>query len=293
VHRIHRALPDTLGGASCLLAGDAARLRGSPQALPLVPDPLERLPMPIASFPRFFSQSPGLFRLVPGRLRRNAVAFRDSAVLRSALTVVLSAVNRTEIIRRCQVKVATRSEPPPTNAEIDHGVPMFLDQLLNELRDEPSADVDIAKTATQHGHDLRVQGYTVSEVVHNYGDVCQAVTELAVERQAAISPDDFRTLNRCLDDAIAGAVTEYGRGQRGSSDQDDTFEGARRDTVARDLLKAIQISKFAFDAIRSGSVGVAGSTGTVLRLGLDTAHDLAERLLAEILAPGCTAGGES
>jgi hypothetical protein len=42
------------------------------------------------------------------------------------------------------------------------------------------------------------------------GDVCQAITELAVELNAPISTDDFRTLNRCLDDAIAGAVTEYG-----------------------------------------------------------------------------------
>ena len=202
-------------------------------------------------------------------------------------------VNRTEIIRRCRVKVATRSESPPTNAVIDHGVPMFLDQLLNELREGPSADFDIAKTAAQHGHDLRVQGYSVSEVVHNYGDVCQAVTELAVERQAAISPDDFRTLNRCLDDAIAGAVTEYGRERDRSTEQGDTFEDARREAVARDLLKAIQISKFAFDAIRSGRVGVAGSTGTVLSLGLDTANDLAERLLADVLAPGCTAGADS
>ncbi len=31
------------------------------------------------------------------------------------------------------------------------------------------------------------------------------------EMNAPISTDDFRTLNRCLDDAIAGAVTEYGR----------------------------------------------------------------------------------
>jgi hypothetical protein len=201
--------------------------------------------------------------------------------------------NRAEIIRRCRAKVATRSEAPHIIAEIDHGVPIFLDQLLDELRDGPSADCDIAKTATQHGHDLLVQGYTVSEVVHSYGDVCQAVTELAVERQAAISPDDFRTLNRCLDDAIAGAVTEYGREHNGSNERDDTFEGARRDIVARDLLKAIQISKFAFDAIRSGRVGVAGSTGTVLSLGLATASDLADRLLAEVLAPGCTAGAAS
>jgi hypothetical protein len=170
---------------------------------------------------------------------------------------------------------------------------MFLDQLLDELRHGPSAAFDITKTATQHGHDLRVQGYTVSQVVHDYGDVCQAVTELAVERQAAISPDDFRTLNRCLDDAIAGAVTEYGRERDRSTERDDTFEGARREMVARDLLKAIDISKFAFDAIRAGRVGVTGSTGTVLTLALDTANDLAERLLAETLTPGCTAGADS
>ena len=44
------------------------------------------------------------------------------------------AVNRDEIIRRCRAKVATRSVPPPTEAEIDHGVPVFLDQLRDALR---------------------------------------------------------------------------------------------------------------------------------------------------------------
>jgi hypothetical protein len=195
-------------------------------------------------------------------------------------------VNREEIVKRCRAKVATRSDPTPTAAEIDHGVPMFLDQLLDELHHGPSADLVITKTATQHGHDLLVRGYTVSQVVHDYGDVCQTVTELAVERKAEISAVDFRTLNRCLDDAIAGAVTEYGRERAGSVERDDAIAGSRRGTVVRDLLKAIHISKFAFNAIKSGSVGVAGSTGTVLSLGLDTASDLAERLLAEVLAPG-------
>ena len=149
-----------------------------------------------------------------------------------------------QIIRRCRAKVGTRSEPAPTTAEIDHGVPMFLDQLLDELRHGPA-------------------------------------------------PDDFRTLNRCLDDAIAGAVTEYGRDRDRSTERDDTFEGARREMLARDLLKAIDISKFAFEAIRAGRVGVTGSTGTVLTLALDTANDLAERLLAETLTPGCTAGADT
>ena len=44
------------------------------------------------------------------------------------------AVHREEIIRRCRTKVAERSVPPPTEAEIDHGVPLFLDQLVDALR---------------------------------------------------------------------------------------------------------------------------------------------------------------
>ncbi len=187
--------------------------------------------------------------------------------------------NRDEIISRCRAKVAARSEPAPTAAEIDHGVPMFLDQLLDELRTGPSANAKITNTATQHGLDLLEQGYSVSQVVHDYGDVCQAVTELAVEHRAAISSDDFRTLNRCLDDAIAGAVTEYGR-ERDRSNAREVTAGVERGSLSRDLLKTLQIAKMALSAIRSGKVGVAGSTGAVLSLGLDTASDLAERLLS-------------
>jgi hypothetical protein len=104
------------------------------------------------------------------------------------------AVNRAELISRCRAKVAGRADAGAANAGVDRGVPMFLDQLLAQLRHGMSADEDIARTAAQHGHDLLVQGYTVSQVVHDYGDICQAITELAVEREAAISTDDFRTL---------------------------------------------------------------------------------------------------
>ena len=187
--------------------------------------------------------------------------------------------NRAEIITRCREKVETQSDAPPAGADAGRGIPLFLDQLLDELRHGPSVTADITRTASQHGHDLLLKGYTVSQVVHDYGNVCQAVTELAVERQAAISTDDFRTLNRCLDDAIAGAVTEYGRERDRSTARAGTIEAGRSDTVTRDLLKAIRISKTAFDVIKSGRVGVAGSTATVLALGLDTAQDLAERLL--------------
>src|SRR5687768_11280059 len=121
------------------------------------------------------------------------------------------AVNREELIRRRRARVASRSVPPPTEAEIDHGVPVFLDQLVNALRLGLNSSPEIGKSAVQHGHDLLLQGFTVSQVVHDYGDVCQSITELAMETDAPISADDFRTLNRCLDEAIAGAVTIYER----------------------------------------------------------------------------------
>lgn len=189
--------------------------------------------------------------------------------------------HRAEILSRCRAKMAGRLGPVAAGPATNRGVPMFLDQLLDELRDGTSADLAITGTATQHGHDLLLQGYTVSQVVHDYGDVCQAITELAVERQSMISNDDFRTLNRCLDDAIAGAVTGYGRPCAGAGAEEGTLADTRRALVVRDLIKAIQIAKAAYAAIRSGNVGAAGSTGTVLSMGLDTAHDLAERLLTD------------
>ena len=99
--------------------------------------------------------------------------------------------NREEIIRRCRAKVATRSVPPPTEAEIDHGVPVFLDQLVDALRHGLKSTPELVRSAVKHGHDLLLQGFTVSQVVHDYGDVCQAITDLAVEMSAPISTDDF------------------------------------------------------------------------------------------------------
>jgi signal transduction histidine kinase len=198
------------------------------------------------------------------------------------------ALNRSEIIRRCRAKVSTRSLPPPTLAEIDHGVPLFLDQLGAVLRDEPGTTDEISKAALQHGHDLLRQGFTVSQVVHDYGDVCQSITELAVETEAPISTEDFRTLNRCLDDAIAGAVTEYGR-ERNQS----TFDGAstrgteRLGFFAHELGNLINTGIVAFEILKTGNVGVGGSTGAVLHRSLMGLRALVTRSLTEIhLAEG-------
>lgn len=198
------------------------------------------------------------------------------------------AVNRTEIIRRCRAKVASRSMPPPTEAESDHGVPLFLDQLSEALRLGLLTSPEIGRSAVRHGHDLLHHGFSVSQVVHDYGDVCQAITELAVEMNAPISTEDFRALNRCLDDAIAGAVTEYGRERNQSGIDGESARGSERlGFFAHELRNLTNTAIMAFEVLKTGNVGVAGSTGTVLHRTLMASHALITRSLAEVrLAQG-------
>jgi signal transduction histidine kinase len=191
--------------------------------------------------------------------------------------------NHDDIIRRCRAKVTSRSVPPPTAAEIDHGVPLFLGQLGDALRLGSTSNPEIGKSAVQHGHDLLRQGFTVSQVVHDYGDVCQAITELALELNAPISTDDFRTLNRCLDDAIAGAVTQYMR----ERDEYDAEGEIRRGSehfgfFAHELRNLINTAIVAFEVLKTGNVGISGSTGGVLRRSLIGLRALVGRSLAEV-----------
>ena len=192
-------------------------------------------------------------------------------------------VHRDEIIDRCREKVAKRSVPPPTELEINHGVPLFLDQLVNALVVGWKPTAAITNSAVLHGHDLFVQGFTVSQVVHDYGDVCQSITQLAMELNAPISAEDFGTLNRCLDDAIAGAVTEFGRGRNQSTQESDAARCTERlGFLAHELRNLTNTALLAFEAIRTGNVAMGGSTGAVLRRSLIGTKSLISRALGEV-----------
>lgn len=133
--------------------------------------------------------------------------------------------NRALLIDRCREMVATRSRPKLAHAERVHGIPIFLDQIIETLQIKRDSDTaaevrapiehdgglnpDVGRLATLHGRDLLQEGFTIEQVIRDYGDVCQSVTGLAAETGASISASEFHTFNRCLDDAMAAAVTEY------------------------------------------------------------------------------------
>jgi hypothetical protein len=203
--------------------------------------------------------------------------------------------NRQELISRCRTKVAKRFGPTGTPAAIDHGVPLFLQQLVETLRVEETtsargeaeptatpAPTDIGRAAALHGAELLRLGYSVDQVVHDYGDLCQSVTALAVEQHIPISTDEFRTLNRCLDDAIADAVAAFGCARETSIVREAESLQHRLAIFVDEHRRLVDIVNQAFSAIKTGNIGVTGATGTLLIHALDELRTLVERTLPEI-----------
>jgi signal transduction histidine kinase len=195
--------------------------------------------------------------------------------------------NRDELIARCKEAVSRRPRRVATEEQLRNGIPLFLEQLTRTLQAEEegppgesmrisgAAGGDAATlsemgvSATAHGRQLLELGYTVDQVVHDYGDLCQAITSLAVERDAPFSIDEFRTLNRCLDNAIADAVTEF-------SAQRDLAQARRQSAevnervgfMVHELRNHLQTATLALRALEFGTLPVSGATGNVLKRSL-------------------------
>ena len=208
--------------------------------------------------------------------------------------------HRATLIDRCRRKVAERAPSTVVDPLLDHGIPVFLDQLIRTLRLEQTAapldsrkvsgpaggaaaSSEIGEGAVLHGRELLANGFTVEQVVHDYGDLCQAITDLAFEKSAEIQIDEFRTLNRCLDNAMASAVSEFNyQQQSGRSERHETDLNERLGYFAHELRNHLNTAILALSAIKTGNVGLGGATGAVLDRSLVALRNLIDRSLAEV-----------
>ncbi len=217
---------------------------------------------------------------------------------------VFLANNRSELIERCRAKVARRPARGATMQQLQNGVPIFLDQLIRTLQAEQTAQPmdghrisgpsgggaspsEIGKSAAEHGRELLTLGFSVDQVVHDYGDLCQAITDLAYERDAPFLIDEFRTLNRCLDNAIADAVTEFSY-QRDFvlADRQAVQMNERLGFFAHELRNFLQTATLAYSAAKIGNLSLSGATGAVLGRSLDGLRDLINHSLEEVRTAG-------
>ena len=207
--------------------------------------------------------------------------------------------NREQLIEHCHVLAATRAPRRLISEEIKHGVPIFLDQLIDTLRDEEDAvesdpahkdsgltekqhPTALSKTAGKHGRELLERGYTIDQVVHAYGDVCQAVTELASAGDMQIAAEEFKTFNGCLDNAIAAAVTEFDRKREEIVwESGNTAVNERHLFLAQEMRNSVATAMLAVAVIKRGTVGMNGATAGVLDRSLVAIRDLCDEALVE------------
>lgn len=220
--------------------------------------------------------------------------------------------NRDELIARCKAKVAQRPRRAATAAQLANGIPMFLDQLIQTLEAQDNGEVnesfrisgaaggdaialsEMGLSAAAHGKELLGLGFSVDQVVHDYGDLCQAITDLAVERDAPFSVDEFRTLNRCLDNAIADAVTEFGVWRdAGVALQQSSEENERLGVLVHELRNHLHTATLAFAALESGRVPIGGATGAVLKRSLSSLAALLSLSLSQVRVAAETAPDEA
>lgn len=212
--------------------------------------------------------------------------------------------NRSELEKRCRAKVAQRPGRSATEQQLQSGVPMFLDQLIRTLvieqTDDPmdsrkisgpsgggAALSEVSTSAAQHGRALLLLGFSVDQVVHDYGDLCQAITDLAFERDAPFEVDEFRTLNRCLDNAIADAVTEFSYLRDSENEAKLAADAAEKlGFFAHELRNALGTATLAFFAAKTGNLPLTGATGNVLDRSLTALRVLIDRSLAEVRIAG-------
>ncbi len=215
--------------------------------------------------------------------------------------------NRDELIAQCVAKVAKRPKRNATPNQLANGIPMFLEQLRRTLVAESGGDEDdsikisgasggdgatlseMGVTAAAHGKALLQLGYNVDQVVHDYGDLCQAITDLGFERDAPFSVDEFRTLNRCLDNAIADAVTEFSfQRDTAIAEKSTSDTNERLGFLMHELRNSLHTATLSVAAIEGGNLGMLGATGSILKRSHAAMKQLITRLLAEVQMVGET-----
>lgn len=119
-------------------------------------------------------------------------------------------------------------------------------------------------------------------MIHDYGDLCQAITELAVEQGAPMTTSEFGVLNACLDDAIAAAVTEHAR-QRELVMHADSLHATDMELafLVHELRNLLNAALLSFEAIRRGNVALDGATSALHARSLRGLVSLVDRALAE------------
>jgi hypothetical protein len=190
--------------------------------------------------------------------------------------------HRSEILKKAHLRVLSRM-PVALGAE-HHGLPVFLDQVCEALQRHQGVQRELDQeamvlSASQHGDEMFHNGLTLTQVVQDYGDARHVVSDLIMDRHWYVSMDDLQVLNSCVDDAIAGAVSEFDRQCNLC-----TWKGGveRIGMLAHEMRNVIQAASITFESIKRGTVAARGATSVMHERSLKRMNALVERSIADV-----------
>ena len=199
-------------------------------------------------------------------------------------------MRRGNVLEICRTKMADVMGLPVSSYELEAGLTVLYDELVEVLRvsfDDDTSDMrrDFVTSAVslssskEHAQDSRRHGYTISQLVRGYGCICQGITEYAHESGESITAAEFAQLNLCLDVAIAQAVSEFQTLALKGAEREDTL---RLGFLVHELRNYLTSAFLSHELIRRGAVGSSGATSAVLTNALQQMRELIDRAVAEI-----------
>ncbi len=207
------------------------------------------------------------------------------------LLLDLLIAERPAIVAICAEKIAEISEVKDSTSESAERLSILYDGLTAAMatEDTPSGETAAMRIAQKHSAMIVARksmqvGFTVSQVVHGYGALCQSITQFAMEHASeVITARDFQRLNYFLDVAIAETVTEFNKIERDNLAHEEL---ERLGFLAHELRNALSNATMAHQLIKSGVVGLGGSTNRVLEKALHRMKDIIDQSLTEVRLKG-------
>lgn len=201
---------------------------------------------------------------------------------------------RPEVLEKCRVKATEVMGSKTPERLLDEGLPKIYDELVEVLRvsvpgssaqtlHQVAADTITKVSSQMNAQEAYRAGFTVSQLVHSYGSICQAITEYTHESDATVTSAEFSQLNFFLDVSIAQAVSEF---EALTQESAVSAENLRLGSLAHELRNYLASAIMAHELIRRGGVGAAGATSSILTNAHQQMKDLIDRAIAEVRLGG-------
>ena len=177
--------------------------------------------------------------------------------------------NREAIVTRYQSKCAIAPPSTAPDAGRAYAALVFIEELLDSMRDQKH------RTPMRHRGDTVLEERLIVPRAIQCRDICQSIAELAMEMNMPIDVADFANLDRCCDDAVAHAITEC-VSHRNRMAQGSVAAGSERlHGLQHKVRQLVDAALLSFDVLRTGTVGLDGTTGRLLYRSLIEIRSLA------------------